>query len=129
MSPVEIVELVDALALRLEVEHAYAKANSVVADALPAPPLGFADAGVLVRQGDGGLEAVANSGAGRIYLEMQLYNGELLSFCEEVAAICIDLAGDLAFETQDFYDAIHTTPRGSRKIGEYLAKRWPIDVE
>jgi len=83
----------------------------------------------LVRQGPDGLEVVANSNAARIYREMQGYNAELLAFCKEVHAICIDLAGELTFDVQDFYDAIHTTPSGSRKIGEYLAKKWPQMVE
>jgi hypothetical protein len=83
----------------------------------------------LVRMGESGPEAVVDSGAGRIAVEMQLYNGELLAFCREAGAICIDLAGELAFEPQDFYDAIHTTPGGSRRIGEYLAKKWPDAVE
>ena len=128
--PVGDVELdTAAIAASLEAYHERLKVLNRMALEFGTTPVFVTQPVGLVRQGDGGLEAVANSGAGRIYLEMQLYNGELLSFCEEVAAICIDLAGDLAFETQDFYDAIHTTPRGSRKIGEYLARRWPIDVE
>ncbi len=82
----------------------------------------------LVRTDDG-LEEVEGSGAGRIYLEMQLYNATLLDFCREVDAICIDLAGGLSFEVPDFYDAIHTTPRGSRKIGEYLGDNLPHVME
>jgi hypothetical protein len=75
------------------------------------------------------LEVVADSNAARIYREMQGYNAELLAFCREVDAICIDLAGELVFDLQDFYDAIHTTPSGSRKIGEFLANEWPDAVE
>jgi len=83
----------------------------------------------LVRTGEGGLEVVEGSRAGRIYQEMRYYNAELLAFCAETGAICIDLAGELEFELGDFYDAIHTTPSGSRKIGAYLAEKWPLDVE
>ncbi len=83
----------------------------------------------LVRGGEGGLEEVVGSGAGRIYLEMEAYNDVLLAFCREAGAICIDLAGELVFETRDFYDAIHTTPSGSRKIGTYLAEQLPARVE
>jgi hypothetical protein len=83
----------------------------------------------LVRDGASGLEVVAGSRAGRIYQEMRYYNAELLAFCAETGAICIDLAAELEFEIGDFYDAIHTTPSGSRKIGAYLAEQWPITVE
>ena len=82
----------------------------------------------LVREA-GRLEEVEGSGAGRIYLEMQRYNDRLLKFCREVGALCVDLAGNLSFEASDFYDAIHTTPSGSRKIGEYLGDNWPLVVE
>jgi hypothetical protein len=34
----------------------------------------------------------------------------------------IDVAGRLAFEQEDFYDSVHVTPAGARKLGEYLAK-------
>jgi hypothetical protein len=83
----------------------------------------------LVREGPSGLEVVADSNAARVYREMQGYNAELLAFCREVDTICIDLAGELAFDIQDFYDAIHTTPSGSRKIGEFLASKWPDAIE
>ncbi|MEM7121863.1 MAG: GDSL-type esterase/lipase family protein [Pseudomonadota bacterium] len=83
----------------------------------------------LVREAGGELEEVAGSGAGSIFQEMRAYNDVLLAFCRDVGAICIDLAGELVFDTQDFYDAIHTTPSGSRRIGTYLAEQLPAHIE
>lgn len=34
--------------------------------------------------------------------------------------ICIDLAKELTFEDEDFYDGAHNTPQGAKKIGRYL---------
>jgi|SRR6266540_6239651 len=34
----------------------------------------------------------------------------------------IDVAGKVGFEQEDFYDSVHVTPAGARKLGAYLAK-------
>jgi len=79
----------------------------------------------LLREGATGPEEVEGSRAGLIERELNLYNQVLLEFCTEKDALCIDLASEVSFDTADFYDAIHTTPSGSRRIGEYLAAKWP----
>jgi len=76
---------------------------------------------------DGVIQEIEASGGGTIFAELTLYNAELLKFCAEVKARCIDLAGELRFGPGDYYDAVHTTPQGSRKIGLYLAgKIFPL---
>jgi hypothetical protein len=57
-----------------------------------------------------------------MYTITSLFNETTLEICRELHAICIDLARDLrdAFEDTDFYDFVHTTPSGARKIGDYL---------
>jgi lysophospholipase L1-like esterase len=54
------------------------------------------------------------------YINITLYNKELMKACAEVEAICIDLADGFSFANGDAYDHIHTTPKGSRKIGEAI---------
>ena len=57
------------------------------------------------------------------YVAMTLFNRSLLAACRRVDAICIDLASEIGFENGDFYDNVHTTPAGSRRIGEYLTSK------
>src|SRR5262249_8920924 len=66
---------------------------------------------------------IEGSGGGKIFAELALYNAELLRFCAEAKAHCIDLAAELRFGPGDFYDSVHTTPQGSRKIGTFLAAK------
>ena len=70
---------------------------------------------------DGVVHEVEASGGSTTFAELTLYNTALLKFCAEVKAHCIDLAGELRFGPGDYYDSVHTTPQGSRKIGTYLA--------
>lgn len=58
-----------------------------------------------------------------LYADLMAFNQVTLETCREVGAICVDLAGELFFEDGDHYDALHTTPRGSAKIGRYLFDR------
>lgn len=51
---------------------------------------------------------------------MRAFNDVTLEVCREAAAICVDLAGALAFEDGDFYDRVHNTPAGTRKVGRFL---------
>lgn len=41
-------------------------------------------------------------------------------YCNDNAEIFIDLFNEIKFENNDFYDLIHTTPKGSEKISNYL---------
>ena len=47
------------------------------------------------------------------------------SVCREYPADChlIDLSREVKFELSDFYDLVHTTPQGARRIGEYLPEK------
>ena len=51
------------------------------------------------------------------------FNAATLAVCRETGAICLDLAGEVAFEDGDFYDEVHNTPQGAEKIGRWLAGR------
>jgi lysophospholipase L1-like esterase len=57
------------------------------------------------------------------YPKMSAYNRQALAACREAEAICIDLGAELWFEDADFYDAVHNTPSGAAKIGDYLFDR------
>ncbi len=39
----------------------------------------------------------------------------------------VDVAGKVVFDPKDFYDLVHNTPSGVRKIGEFLAQELPIN--
>jgi hypothetical protein len=45
---------------------------------------------------------------------------------ESVGCQFVDLAGKVRFAPEDFYDLVHNTPSGARKIGEFLAQQVPI---
>lgn len=78
-----------------------------------------------------GVVGVAN----QMSLDGQLLNGmdcyhligrlvaTTMHICREAGGICLDLAGDLAFDEGDFYDYFHNTPTGAQKIGRYLGEK------
>ena len=37
---------------------------------------------------------------------------------------CIDLAADISFRPGDTIDAVHMTPRGARRVGDYICKKF-----
>jgi hypothetical protein len=55
---------------------------------------------------------------------LRLINPATQSVCAEAADIChfSDAGGKLVLEPADFYDLVHQTPSGTRKLGEFLAK-------
>jgi len=55
---------------------------------------------------------------------MTILNANTMMACRKRKAICIDLAKDLEFvwTDEDYYDFLHMTPTGARKVGEYLYK-------
>lgn len=55
-----------------------------------------------------------------LYYLMKLMNQQTMAVCREVNGICIDLASELNLDDADFYDTVHNTPQGARKIGRYL---------
>lgn len=107
---------VDGYARRLRALHAKALAFG-------ATPIYVTQINGDGRLRDGAIQEIDASGGGATFAELSLYNAELLKFCAEAKALCIDLAGELRFGPGDFYDSVHTTPQGSRKIGMYLAEK------
>lgn len=51
---------------------------------------------------------------------LSLFNARTLAACEKIGALCLDLAQEIAFSSEDFYDYLHNTPKGAEKIGQYL---------
>jgi hypothetical protein len=107
---------VEAYGRRLRVLHAKARAFG-------ATPIYVTQINGDGKRIDGVIHEIEGSNGGAAFLELSLYNAELLRFCAEAKAHCIDLAGELRFGPGDFYDSVHTTPQGSRKIGLYLAHK------
>jgi len=54
------------------------------------------------------------------YETLMAVNGRTMAVCRDVKAICIDLASELFFDDGDHYDEVHTSPKGSEKIGKHL---------
>jgi hypothetical protein len=89
------------------------------------------------RMVDDQLEGVANSpryasyfsydgvplnGLDYYYMLRELYEVTLLT-CNAHAIPCFDVAAEPIWTDQDFYDSVHMTPAGARKVGEYLHTR------
>lgn len=51
---------------------------------------------------------------------LKILNETTVATCERLSLVCVDLASKIAFEDNDFYDLIHTTPSGSMRIAEFL---------
>lgn len=51
------------------------------------------------------------------------FNRRAMAACSRAGAVCLDLGGGLTFEDGDFYDWVHTTPAGNRRIAAWLAPR------
>lgn len=56
-----------------------------------------------------------------LYLVMQMFNNVTRQVCAEEGVVCLDLDLELVLEDEDYYDYLHNTPSGARKIGEYMA--------
>ena len=54
---------------------------------------------------------------------IHLQNEKTMDICKDLNGICLDLASELAFDDEDFYDEYHNTPRGAEKIGTYLFEK------
>ena len=57
------------------------------------------------------------------YETLMAVNGRTMSVCRDVKAVCIDLASELFFADGDHYDVVHTSPKGSEKMGKYLFEK------
>jgi hypothetical protein len=78
---------------------------------------------------------VRNPGFAGYAVALSLVNDATGALCHERPGKCyfIDLASELAFENDDFYDNVHTTPAGARRIGEFLSRKllqiMPVNAE
>jgi len=72
---------------------------------------------------------VRDPGIASYVVALRLVNAATRRICLEYAPTChfIDLASEISFSDDEFYDRVHTTPAGARRIGTYLAgKLLPI---
>jgi lysophospholipase L1-like esterase len=53
----------------------------------------------------------------------QRLNAALMEHCAKQGYACFDLASEIRLEPADFYDNLHTSPSGAKKIGAYLAEK------
>ena len=56
---------------------------------------------------------------------LRAINRAMRRVCHEEAVSCyfIDMADELRFEPEDFYDLVHYTPSGTSRIGKFLSGR------
>ena len=68
---------------------------------------------------------VRDPGIAAYAVALGLINAATQRVCNQSAPRCrfIDLASEISFEDDEFYDNVHTTPAGSRRIGTYLGKK------
>lgn len=82
----------------------------------------------LVRWKDGEtLVASSHRSLDRFAVALGMINKATADICHDVPPPCraLDLASAVQFEASDFYDVVHYTPAGARKIGAFLAQRVP----
>jgi lysophospholipase L1-like esterase len=53
----------------------------------------------------------------------QHLNAALLRRCAQTGLTCFDMAGEIALDAEDYYDFLHASPSGAKKIGAYLAEK------
>jgi hypothetical protein len=68
---------------------------------------------------------VRDPGVAGYVVALRLMNAATRRVCMEYASTChfIDLASEISFSDDEFYDRVHTTPAGARRIGVYLAEK------
>ncbi len=81
------------------------------------PSYRIRDGRLLVRAGAEGMVDLSE------YETLMATNQLTMEVCRDVMAICIDLASELSFTDGDHYDELHTSPRGSEKIGKHLFQK------
>ena len=55
------------------------------------------------------------------YIMSRLINKETINICKNVGGICLDLDSEINYDLDlDFYDTLHTTPSGSKKIAKVI---------
>jgi len=53
----------------------------------------------------------------------QHMNRGLVDYCAQNRVTCFDMANDVTFEADDYYDYVHNTPQGAEKVGRYVAEK------
>jgi hypothetical protein len=53
---------------------------------------------------------------------LDIFNQTTLEVCAERDIICYDLASNIAHSEENFYDFVHFTEMGSRRVGEQVAQ-------
>lgn len=61
-----------------------------------------------------------NNGLDRFHA-LTAFNRATREVCRDEGLLCLDMASELVFETDDFHDYLHMSPRGAEKIGRWLA--------
>jgi hypothetical protein len=65
---------------------------------------------------------VPTNGVDRHHMLIVL-NRVTMEACAAAHGVCIDLAAELELDDDDFYDYFHNTPKGTAKIGRFLARK------
>ena len=68
------------------------------------------------------IDGVSVNGADIAHMLWMIHR-KALDVCEDEGGIGLDLARQVNFTDDDFYDYVHNTPAGARKIGDYLYSR------
>jgi lysophospholipase L1-like esterase len=69
---------------------------------------------------DGQWQQLSGSHGARDAATLAAINATTLAFCRDTGETCIDLAGELDLQADEFGDSIHTTPAGSAHIARFL---------
>ncbi len=57
------------------------------------------------------------------YNMMNILNSKTCEVAKKNNILCFDMAQEINLEDSDFYDFVHNTPNGARKIGEYIYQK------
>ncbi len=57
-----------------------------------------------------------------LYFSVRAENETIMDFCAGNNIFCINLAEKLEFHDNDFWDSVHTSPQGSRRVGEFICE-------
>ena len=63
------------------------------------------------------------SGKLNLHVSVRAENETVIDFCRKNNVYCINLGEELEFKDNDFWDSVHTTPQGSRRVGEFVCNR------
>ena len=79
---------------------------------------------IFVTQTDGGFRLKDGVVRGDLerYFVQRTFNDATLEFCTKAGGRCLDLGRDFTADDGDFYDSVHMTPQGSRKVAETICR-------